>query len=114
MSEKIKRLIVLLLIPILAVSIYTLFSFITTQNKIIREWGSPKEPESYYTKGIYNREILFILLPKNKVLITYSDYHKNQMDYVLTKMVGTFGHHYIGPFWGLDQGSFFGFRFYCH
>lgn len=112
MNEKIQRSILFLIILILGASIYTLFAFIRSQNKIFIIWRSPKVPESYYTKGIYNREIRFILLPKNKVLITYSDYQKNQIDYVLIKMVGTFGHHYIGPFWGLDQGSFFGFRFY--
>lgn len=112
MNEKTQRLILLLIILIFAFGIFSLFSFIRNKNKITKIWKSSKGPETYYAKGIYNREIRFIILPKNKVLITYTDYHKNQIDYVLTKITGTFGHHYLGPFWGLDHGGFFGFRFY--
>ncbi len=112
MNQKIQKVIVSSLILCLLSSMGVLSSFIRSKNIIIREWVFPKTPETYYGKGIYNREMRFIVLPKNRVLITYSDYQKNQIDYVLTKVVGTFGHHYMGPFWGLDRGFLFGFRFY--
>ena len=108
MKQRIVKFISILLVVIaVACALY-----VGIKSMVVRVWLPSNIPETYFLRGVDGREMTFVILPENKVLIAYGNPQKKQVEHVLTKMRGTFAHHYIGPIWRLDRGGIFGLRLY--
>jgi len=80
---------------------------------VVSLWSSPKEPVSYVVEGADKRSMRITFFPNQETMIWYVDPGKPLVEGVLTRMRGTYGTHYFGPFWKIDgPGVFFGYRIY--
>lgn len=74
-------------------------------------WMSPSNPEVYVIKGQDSRLMQIVLLPKNEVMIWYSDPNKKTTEGILTKMKGSYGTHYFWRLWHIEgPGINIGYR----
>lgn len=98
---------------IVGVIVVCFFLFTNMKGCIVTTWGSHEKPATYSVKGVDGRGLTVIFLPKFETMIWYVDPTRNFAEGALTKMLGSYGTHYLGPVWrveGSRAGGLFGFR----
>lgn len=109
MATKIKSIVSGLIIIIVICG----FLFFGLKGCIVVTWAPPQEPASYVIKGKDDRLLRLIFMPEGTTLLWYKDPAKNSTEAGLLRMRGTYGTHYIGPFWKIPRpGIIPGFRIY--
>jgi hypothetical protein len=77
---------------------------------ILNVWSYPSEPTAYQITGVDGRQMTIVFLPSKETLFHYK-HSANEEEYVLTKMKGVYGTHYLGPIWTVEGPTIsFGLR----
>jgi len=98
---------------IVGVALVGALVFFGAKGCIVTTWSSPKSSETYQAQGSDGRSITMVLLPGHQTMIWYSDPSGPRIEGILTRMRGSYGTHYFGPFWHLEgPGVWFGYRIY--
>jgi hypothetical protein len=98
---------------IVGVILVCLFLFFGLKGCIHFSWESHSKPMTYSIRGVDGRELSIIFLPEFETMMWYVDPNRNFTEGVLTKMIGSYGTHYLGPIWRVDgprAGGLLGFR----
>ena len=76
-------------------------------------WRAPDVTTTYKIVGADGRQMTIVLQPSHETLFLYEDPGEGSVELVLAHLRGTFGTHWVGSLWNVDdEGSWFGLRWY--
>jgi len=83
---------------------------------VVTMWASPQNIEMYVTGNTNEGRYLgVILIPGNKIVFLYTEQSTQSNEVTVTQARGSYGTHYFGRFWNIDNSNgllSFGYRVY--